>query len=479
VQRLLILLALLLVGAISPLFTDTILEDYVREGIKKNLALKQRYFDLKESTAALQEARRTFFPTLTLSARHTWAQGGRSISIPTGDMLGEIYTALNLVTPGSPYPTTFEDQSLPVAPEQEQETKLSLIQPLVVPQIWFNLRMKASLQRVRETEILIYTRLLIEEIKTAYFNHLKARAAVGVYDETLTVLRENLRVSQKLTETGKATEEIVFRARAEIADSVQQKTRAEKEGRVSASYFNFLLQRPLDTPILAQDISTAEKTLIPDREALRAHALSHRQELWMLQNSMEAQDQAVWMARSAAYPEVSAAFDYGFQSEDYRFTFDDDFWSATIILEWDLFTSLQNRSRIEQAEIRKSRLKAQLLELRETITLEVDEAYEDLLVALKALAATDESLVSSKKYFEIIAKKYEEGISSQMEYMDARRRLTNAEIRRLISEYDYFIKRAHLESSAAISGGLDTFTGQRQGTGAEETNQNPAAGGRR
>ena len=82
--------------------------------------------------------------------------------------------------------------------------------------------------------------------------------------------------------------------------------------------------------------------------------------------------------------------------------------------------------------------------------MEVDEAFADLSVAEKAIVSTEEEYTASKEFFEIIKRKYEEGISSQFEYMDAQTRLTNADIKRLIAEYDYYIKLARLESVTSI-----------------------------
>ena len=143
--------------------------------------------------------------------------------------------------------------------------------------------------------------------------------------------------------------------------------------------------------------------------------------------------------------------DYGFQGEEYNFTLDDDFWSASIVLEWDLFDSFRTPSKTRQATIAKQRLEARLEELKKQIVLETEEAYQDLLVARKSIRTSQEEFSSFKKIFEIVAKKYEQGISSQMEYMEAQTKHTNSEIGRLIAQYDYFIKHAHFETVTAMS----------------------------
>ncbi|HUV07345.1 MAG TPA: TolC family protein [Spirochaetia bacterium] len=426
-----------------PLEAETVLDTYIKQGLENNLGLKQWYFELERSIEGLKEARRMFFPSVSFSARYTWAQGGREITLPVGDMLNEIYAALNRVTPGSPYPTDFTDESLPVMPTREQETKVTFIQPLFVPSYFFNLRLKSKLRDTRGVDLALFKRHLVAEMKKAYFNHLKAVNLVYIYKRMLDVLEENLRVSESLYKRGKATEDAVFRAKAEIAGMEQKSAEAEKSRRLTASYFNHLIHRPLESPIESVELGQLE---VPEQRGLEesiAGALIKREEIRSFLQGIEAQDDALWLARSANLPVVLAIFDYGFQGEDYRFSLDNDFWSASIVLEWKLFSSLQNQAKIREASLRRKQLLVQLEELKENIVLEVEGAHYDLIVARKAIQSSAEVLSSSQKYHEILARKYEQGVAAQMEYMDAQTKLTNAEIGRLIAQYDYFIKLAH------------------------------------
>ena len=446
---LLLAAACLLVSA-QPLRAETTMEAYVREGLRRNHTLRQKQFDLRRTLAELSEARRAFYPSLSLHARYTWNRGGREMDVPVGDMLGEIYTALNQVTPGAPYPTEFSDESVSLMPEREQETKVRLSQPIILPRMWFNLRLSNRNTEIKELEVALFRRSLTAEIKEAYLNHWKAREAVQVYEETLSVLRENLRVSRQLVAGGKATEDAVFRAQAEIAEVMQRRAEALRNRRVAASYLNFLAGRPLDDPVRVMDHGELSVPPESDLETYTAHALSMREELRLVRTAIGAQDEAIWLARSGNLPEVTAAFDYGFVGEEYRFTADEDFWTATILLEWDLFDGLRSPARVGQARWRKKQLQAELQQTQERIRLDVLRAYEDLNVALGAIRSTEEAAESSRKSFEIVSRKYEQGMATQMEYMDARSRLTRAEIGRRIALLDYHVQAARLQSAAAL-----------------------------
>lgn len=428
--------------------SKTILDNYIEVGLNNNLALQEKEFDLEYSVQVLKEARGMFFPTVTLNSRYTWADGP-DMTFPAGEMLNPIYEALNSLH-GLNFPTDLGDQVIYGVPEREQETSIRIIQPLFIPRVYFNLRLNARLSDARETDILIYKRQLTSEIKQAYFNYLKAVNVVLVYEKMQDVLNENLRVSETLFTSGKATEDVVYRAKTEIANLTLKFAEAEKNITLSRAYFNYLLNRPLDSEI--DYMETGEITYefnytIEEAEAL---ALTFREEMILFGNYLEAQDYAVLLSRSSSFPEISAVFNYGYSGESFRFDTDNDFWSASIVLRWELFNGLSNIARTKQATIEQKQLSIRLEELRESIRLEVKEAYNNLIVAQKSIAASTEGLTAAQKYFDIISYKYSEGISTQMEYMDAQTNLTNAEINMLISRFDFYINYAIFGSVTAL-----------------------------
>jgi outer membrane protein TolC len=71
-------------------------------------------------------------------------------------------------------------------------------------------------------------------------------------------------------------------------------------------------------------------------------------------------------------------------------------------------------------------------------------------VARKTIDVARQQVESAQASFKIIRKKYEEGVSTQVEYLDAQTTLTNAAINEVISEYDYYITYANFERIVAL-----------------------------
>jgi outer membrane protein TolC len=432
---------------------DNPIDRYIQVGLKSNLGLKQQQFNLQKSMEALNEAYGLLFPSITLQARYSRAGGGREFTIPVGDFVNPVYKSLNdiLISQGLDrrFPEDVPNQKIPFLRKKEHETRLRLIQPLIQPVIWNNYRLKSNLREIEKLKMDIFKRSLIAEIKRGYYNYMKATQMFALYVKIENLQKENLRVSESIFNAGKATHDVVFRARAELSRTEQEKLNMENLQRQSRSYFNFVLNQPFDTMIEPLNPETLPLLTIPDFESAKKEAFINREELLQIKNVVAASDDNAAIARSRYFPGINAVVDYGFQGEEYRFTDQDDFWMASIVLEWNIFNGYQDKAKLEQAKLDTRKMQTKEEELKRQIELEVERIYDNLIVARKTINVSQQQIESAEASFKIVKKKYEEGNAAQVEYLDAQTNLTNAAINAIITKYDYYITYAEFEKIAA------------------------------
>jgi outer membrane protein TolC len=441
--------------SIALLFLNTLfaqddpLENYIKIGLESNLALQQQQFSLQQSIAALNEARGKYFPSIDIGARYTRAGGGREIIIPVGDLVNPIYKTLNALLEAQgldpQFPEDIPNQTTPFLREQEHETRVRLIQPLIQPAIWSNYGLKSDLNEIERLKTNMYKRNLVAEIKRAYYNYMKAAVVVDLYARIEDLQKENLRVSDKLFQAGSATQNIIFRAEAELSRTEQEKMHVENLQRQSASYFNFIINRSLQSEIDTTNHQVPKASTIMNYETARQQAFDNREELKQITSAISASDQSASIVKSRYYPGISAVLDYGFQGEEYSFTTEDDYWMASVVLEWNLFSGFQDKARLQSANLETKKLQIKEKEIKNRIELEVERVSDNLQVAQKTIVVAGQQFESAKASFRIIRKKFEEGIASQVEYLDAQTTLTNAAINEVISRYDYYITFAEYE----------------------------------
>ncbi|GAB6282816.1 MAG: TolC family protein [Ignavibacterium sp.] len=428
-----------------------ILDEYIKIGLQNNLALKQKEFSLRKSMAALDEARGYFFPSVDITARYSRADGGRTIDFPIGDIVNPIHTGLNQLLNSQIYPTNIPNQEFFFLREKEHDTKLNITQTIFDAKIYNNYSLKSNLVEASKEERNVYARQLIKEIKTAYNNYLKTVEVEKLYWQTKKLLEENLRAANKLFENDKVTKDNVYRAQAELSKIEQDLLGAEKDKELAASYFNFLLNRNLDAEIKTIEQIDDYAMLEVNEESLYKIAVDSREELKQLKHYINAAENSKDMARANLYPGLYFSFDYGYQGEKYKFTDEYDYWMASLVLKWNLFNGFKDEAKAEQSEWDKKKLESQRDELIKQINLQLKSALKDFEVAEKSLTTAELRKETAEKSFEIVNKKYENGLASQIEYLDAQTTLTQASINHIITKYDYKISYAELERTSAMN----------------------------
>src|SRR5689334_19889961 len=93
-----------LLASLATFAQGPILENYIQEGLKNNLQLKQEQLNYERSLENLAQARALFLPYVGANATYQFADGGRKISIPVGDLMNPVYSTLNQITGTNKFP---------------------------------------------------------------------------------------------------------------------------------------------------------------------------------------------------------------------------------------------------------------------------------------------------------------------------------------------------------------------------------------
>src|SRR6186713_46964 len=425
-----------------------VIDDYVREGLKSNLALQAQSLEVERSAAALDEARARYFPELALDARYTRAQGGRTIELPLGQMLNPAYQTLNdlLIAQGQqPRFPVVQDETIAFLREEEQDTRITLRMPLLQPAIPAAVRAQRELLGASEYAHVALGRQLKRDITVGYLHWLAAVRNKGIVDASVALLNENLRVNDSLFRNGKITQDQVLRARAELLQVMQQSRDAENAAAQSRSYLNFLLNRPLDTTLENVEIGAevAARTLALGE--LRAAALANRPELTELEHLTRASEAQVKVAKAQRWPTLSLGADGGTQGEEYEFGRGSNYATVSLLLNWTFFDGGARRAGVRQAAAEARRTATQLDELTQQVQLEVQQSLDRLNTSADSLATAAARSDAARAAFRIASRKRDEGAISQVEFIDARSSLTSAELNHNVTRFDVLARHAELE----------------------------------
>jgi outer membrane protein TolC len=423
----------------------TSLDAYVAEAIEKNLGIAQQRIAAERADAAVRQARGLRMPTLAIDARYSKSFG----YVPDfGPLLNPIYSRLNDLTPTAPYPTDL-DLRFPLT----QETRLRIAHPLYQPAIAPANDLARTQRDLQGAQIDVSVRRLAADVRTAYLNIARASRLGELYEATMPLMAENIRVNERLVAAGRGTPDVVLRARAEQSEIEQQRASATERRNAARGYFNLLLDRAADAPVdvLSDSVLAAafSAPMPPVDQAIR-NALARREEFRQIELGVDATRAQERMAAAGARPSVGVALDYGTQGSEYRLSTDRDFALASITVSWNLFNGGQDAARRQQATLEGDRLRMQRRELERQITLEVMQAHESAEVARTAIGTAQARLASARRSFELVTRRHGEGMASLVEFIDARTSFTSAGINLILTTYDYYARRVELERAAAL-----------------------------
>jgi len=440
-----LLLLLIAFSATRPAAGQAILDDYIKMGLDSNLALRQKNFDLQRSRIDLQRAGSLFYPQAGFSSQYTLANGGRTQSIPVGDLLNGAYSTLNQLTGTNKFPQV-ANQSIQFLPNDYHDTKMEVSMPLINTDLRYNRQVKDEMINGRRADVEIYKRDLVQHIRKAYYQYLQAGKAVEIYGNALALVKENLRVSGKLVDNKMATKEIVLRAKTQVSQVESSLIGARNQLRNAIAYFNFLLNRPLDIPLLTDSSLAREEQPSP----LPATGLpAGREELFQLRSAQKVLETNLKWNKSYLIPKLSAFYDVGFQGYGFHFDNNQFYQLAGVQLQWPLFKANDNKYKVRQAQIDLAAVHDQYKELTQQLTLQAQTAANDYSASMEALQSLADEVASGRETYRLTEKKFIEGQALQIELIDARTQLTGAEIRYSLARLSVLEKAADLERATA------------------------------
>jgi outer membrane protein len=439
-------------GTASSRPLGAVIDAYVREGLKSNLSLRAQSLEVERSEAALDAARARYYPELGFAARYSRSQGGRTIELPLGDALNPAYQTLNdlLVAQGQqPQFPVVQNETIAFLREREQDTHLSLRQPLFAPAIPAAVRAQRELLGASEYARVALARRLKRDITVGYLDWLSAKRTEGIVNASVSLLDENLRVNDSLNRNGKITQDQVLRAKAELLAVTQQLREAQNGASQAQSYLNFLLNRPLDTALenadVAADVSATTRALADLRQA----ALDNRPELAQIESLTRASDAQTRLARADLWPTLSLGADGGIQGEEYQFGRGSNYATVSLLLNWTFFDGGARRAAVRQANFAARKTATQRDELTQQVQLEVQQSLDRLNTSADSLATADARADAARAAFRIASRKRDEGVISQVEFIDARSSLTGAELNLNVTRFEVLARQAELDYATA------------------------------
>jgi outer membrane protein TolC len=304
------------------------------------------------------------------------------------------------------------------------------------------------------------------DLRVAYYELLLNRAKIGVQEQALRVMQDELKAQQERFVAGTIGELNVRRAEVSLAN--EQPELADAQTRLQNSYLrvNELVGVETSTRKQARRFEIAGtlqyQSRRPDLTECLAYASTSRHELRARQIEVEIEEQQMIIDRSELKPRVEAFTGYEVYSErdpDIGGSFNHGYVIG-LNASWHIFDGFATRGRMQATQARREAAQLALQAQQLAVEGEVRSAFFDLQQANRILESETQNVQNASESLEIARGNLGAGLGTQLEVLQAAADVTRVRTTRLSAIYLHNVALARLARATAREPEQLGFTGK-------------------
>lgn len=410
------------------------LEECRKIAVEHNKELKNAEYQKQEARANQKTARTAYLPSVSASANAMYLPDVEGFSIPGGflptaaseeaALNGEFNGLSNVWSPG---------MSLDLDNLSVIYGSVNVTQPLYVGGKirYANKQADAGIEIFDHNYNLKYSEI-IERTDNVYWNIASISANVNLAEKYIEMLTELEEQMVQMYDLGLTPASEKLKVSVQKNEAELNLVKAKNGLKFSKMYMNQILGQDLDTEINIADSLDYDIKMLDVQNGV-SKALSNRDELAILEKQLEITKYEKKIALADYLPQVGISA--GYSSYYVKDFVEDPSFSPSIAgqISIPIFQWGQGKHKQDAAELRIKQAQTSLENTNDLISLEVqqvkiqlEEAYESILIAKKNIAEAQESLGETKASFEVGLNTTTDVLNAQAGWQSANSQLINA-----------------------------------------------------
>jgi outer membrane protein len=397
------------------------LERAVQRALSADLGLKSAQEEIKAAKARKNARQTDFFPTFNLTYQYVRHDDEQRV----------------------------EDIGL-IFPKNEYTLMAGFSQPLFTG---FSI-----LNRYKISELSLQASLTNEEIRRqniiftameAFFFLLKTTKLREIAQETVAEIDAQKTVAENFYEVGMTALNDLLQAQVELANAQQALVISQNDMETAEAYFNTVLRRPINAPIIAEDVLEYE-TYEYDLEYCLAQAEKNRQEINLADLELQIAEKEFEVAKKDFYPTISLDGRYFQQGTEWDAQGGlgvfgrSSGWEVAAVATWNIFEWGRTYYGAEEQLHRVSQARISRIQLLDNIRFEVKRAYLKMRESEKNIKTVELAIEQAEENFRINTEQFKEQIATQTDVLIAQTLLSRTRTNYYSALYDYEIAKAAL-----------------------------------
>jgi TolC family type I secretion outer membrane protein len=282
---------------------------------------------------------------------------------------------------------------------------------------------------------------VVFNVKQAYYNLLQTEKNRDVAIDTVKLTQDQLDQAQGFFDAGVKSKYDVTSAEVNLSNAKLALIRAENAVKVARVTLNNAMGMPDAPEFEIEDTLAFQKNLVTYQDAVQ-RAYTNRPDLLALQARRDASRESISLARTGYYPALSGTANY--TRADDHYVPERSGWSAGVMLTVPLFSGFLTKYQVKEAGENLNTSLANEETLRQSILLDVQQAYLNLRALEDGVAVAELTVRQAQENYDIVNGRYAAGVGSPLDVTNALVGLANARVNYIAALANYKVAEAAL-----------------------------------
>lgn len=283
-------------------------------------------------------------------------------------------------------------------------------------------------------------------VTNGYFQVLQAENMAKLSQEAVDRLNEHLKNVQAQYDVGVVAKVDVLRSQVELSNAEQDLIKAQNGLDIAVASMDRIVGLPMDTELKLVNL-LKYAPYENDINYCLNYAADHRPELEQAKQRVKAAEGALLVARSGYQPSINASGSHTLNKNKNWPGDGKTEWAVGIGVSMNIFDSGVTYSRIHGAKEDLSKAQAQYRDTVDGVNLDVRSKYLSLREAEKRIHTTDVAVERAEEDYRIAQLRYQAGVGTNTDVIDASVALTQAKVNYLQALYDYNTSKTDLKTA--------------------------------
>lgn len=289
---------------------------------------------------------------------------------------------------------------------------------------------------------------VVTEVKSRFYAVLYTREVIKVHEKSVEQLRSLLKDSKDRQRVGLNTAYDTMRFETRLAEAMPELIAAKNDhGKSVSALLDTLGMDPFSPVAVEGGLGSGPVDLT--LEGCVERALENRPELAAAKRAVEAANDAAEAVKSEQMPTLKAFANYNLANSPGlgEATGWVDEWYVGLSMEFNLFDGRERSSRYRKSALNRQIAALDRDRIGRAVRIETKTAYDALMLAVQFVRSQEKSVEYAAETYRIARASNREGVTTQLELLDAQLALTRARLNYTKSLYDYSIAKASLMRS--------------------------------